>query len=171
MSICISIYLTIYLPNYLPIYLSHYPSIYLSISLSIYLTIYLSISSRLFLLCKGADSSVLRCCLKDGTEYTTQCMARIDEFASTGLRTLVSACKVVSSYHHHHLRRHHHHHHIIKVVSEEAANQWLQGYRAAANSISNRSELLAACARQIETGMVMVGAIGIEDELQDGEHA
>ena len=93
---------------------------------------------------------MLRCCLKDGTQYTSQCVTRIDEFASTGLRTLVSACK---------------------VVSEEAAKQWLHKYRAAANSITQRSELLSACAREIETDMVMVGAIGIEDELQDGEYA
>jgi len=77
-------------------------------------------------------------------------VARIDEFASTGLRTLVSACK---------------------VVSESAANEWLGDYHSAGNSISNRSDLLSACARRIETDMVMVGAIGIEDELQDGEYA
>lgn len=41
-------------------------------------------------------------------------------------------------------------------------------YKAAGNSIQQRGELLSACAKQIEKDMVMLGAIGIEDELQDG---
>ena len=41
-------------------------------------------------------------------------------------------------------------------------------YKAAGNSIQQRHELLSACAKQIEKEMIMLGAIGIEDELQDG---
>ena len=103
--------------------------------------------SRIFLLCKGADSSVLKYCRKDGTAYTQLCMSHIENFANVGLRTLVSACK---------------------IISEEEAQAWLVDYRAAANSIQKRGELLAQCAKNIEKDMTMLGAIGIEDELQDG---
>lgn len=103
--------------------------------------------SRIFLLCKGADSSVLKNCKRDGTAFTQVCMSHIENFANVGLRTLVAACK---------------------VISEETAAAWLMEYKAAGNSIQQRSELLSACAKQIEKDMVMLGAIGIEDELQDG---
>lgn len=53
-------------------------------------------SSKIFLLCKGADSSVLKNCRRDGTAYTQLCMSHIENFANVGLRTLVAACKIVS---------------------------------------------------------------------------
>jgi magnesium-transporting ATPase (P-type) len=74
-------------------------------------------------------------------------MQHIENFANTGLRTLVAACK---------------------IIPEEVATAWLKDYKAAGNSIQQRGELLSACAKQIERDMVMLGAIGIEDELQDG---
>jgi hypothetical protein len=106
-----------------------------------------SAKSRVFLLCKGADSSVLRNCRRDGTPYTQVCMSHIENFANVGLRTLVAACK---------------------VVPEEAVAAWLKEYKAAGNSLQERSKLLSACAKQIEKDMTLLGAIGIEDELQDG---
>lgn len=104
-------------------------------------------SSRIVLLCKGADSSMLRNCVNEATPYTSICMAHIDAFANLGLRTLVAACR---------------------TVPENEAAQWLGKYKDAANSLVNRGEMLTACAREIETGMTLLGAIGIEDELQDG---
>ncbi len=95
----------------------------------------------------GADSSVLKNCLRNGTTYTPLCMSHIENFANVGLRTLVAACR---------------------VIPEEMATSWLKDYKAAGNSIQQRAELLSACAKQIEKDMVMLGAIGIEDELQDG---
>ena len=74
-------------------------------------------------------------------------MSHIENFANVGLRTLVAACR---------------------VIPEEMATSWLKEYKAAGNSIQQRAELLSACAKQIEKDMVMLGAIGIEDELQDG---
>eukprot|EP01032_Pedospumella_encystans_P016667 gene16667-19009_t len=100
-------------------------------------------ASRIFLLCKGADSSVLKNCLRNGTTYTPLCMSHIENFANVGLRTLVAACR---------------------VIPEEMATSWLKDYKAAGNSIQQRAELLSACAKQIEKDMVMLGAIGIEDE-------
>ena len=100
-----------------------------------------------FVIHTGADSSVLKNCLRNGTTYTPLCMSHIENFANVGLRTLVAACR---------------------VIPEEMATSWLKDYKAASNSIQQRAELLSACAKQIEKDMVMLGAIGIEDELQDG---
>lgn len=66
-------------------------------------------SSKIFLLCKGADSSVLKNCRRDATAYTQLCMSHIENFANVGLRTLVAACK---------------------IVPEEAANAWLKEVRS-----------------------------------------
>jgi len=95
----------------------------------------------------GADSSVLKNCRRSGTAYTQLCMSHIENFANVGLRTLVAACR---------------------VIPEDAAQAWLKDYKAAGNSIQQRAELLSAAAKQIEKDMIMLGAIGIEDELQDG---
>ena len=101
-------------------------------------------SSRIMLLCKGADSSMLRNCSADRTPYTALCMAHIDAFANQGLRTLVAGCR---------------------TVSEEEAQRWLGEFRDAANSLVNRAELLTECARRIETDMTLLGAIGEHSQL------
>ena len=90
---------------------------------------------------------MLKNCRRSGTAYTQLCMSHIENFANVGLRTLVAACR---------------------VIPEDAAQAWLKDYKAAGNSIQQRAELLSAAAKQIEKDMVMLGAIGIEDELQDG---
>lgn len=104
-------------------------------------------TSRLFLLCKGADSSMLKNCRSGTNPFTQLCTDHIHGFANTGLRTLVLACK---------------------EVSEKEASEWLETYAVASNSILERGEKLNACAREIEKDMVLLGAVGIEDELQDG---
>lgn len=40
-------------------------------------------------------------------------------------------------------------------------------YREAATAINNRNELVAAVAEKIERDLVLLGATGIEDKLQD----
>jgi magnesium-transporting ATPase (P-type) len=105
---------------------------------------------RYFLLCKGADSSMLALCDQDAVSspHFTTCMQHIEQFACTGLRTLVAASR---------------------EVDKLEAQQWLAEYKAAANSLARRSELLFECAKGIEcaSGLQLLGAIGIEDELQD----
>jgi len=53
-------------------------------------------SSRILLLCKGADSSVLAVCSSGSghsSSYREQCEQHIQTFACSGLRTLVVACR------------------------------------------------------------------------------
>lgn len=106
---------------------------------------------KTYLLCKGADSSVLSCITKNTEaqqERVKLCSAHIDYFANTGLRTLAFA--------------------VRELRSDEEVQAWLSEYLAARNALSQRQEALSAVARKIEREMDLLGAIGIEDELQDG---
>lgn len=104
-------------------------------------------SGRIVLYCKGADSSMLKSCDPRANPYTAHCSSHIDKFASTGLRTLVAA---------------------YRDVSPAEAESWLATYKVASNSITERLPLLSKCATAIESNMILLGAVGIEDELQDG---
>ncbi len=102
---------------------------------------------RHLLLCKGADSSVLNNVRPDGNPYLEHCKAHIDYFANTGLRTLVMS---------------------YRELDEREVEQWQQQYKEASNALSGRAELMKACAARLERDLILVGAVGIEDELQDG---
>ena len=109
------------------------------------MSVLVRIAKQVVLLCKGADTSVLPLCSPD--QYSEQCGIHIDQFASSGLRTLVFA---------------------KRVLSEDEANRWLGEFLAASNSLVNRPQMLARCAVEIEQQMELLGAVGIEDELQVG---
>lgn len=103
------------------------------------------LTSRYLLLVKGADSSVMKLCQQN--EYSPFTLAHVDYFANTGLRTLVCA---------------------YRELSEADVTGWLTAYKEAANSITGRTEKMKDCALLIEKNLSLIGAIGIEDELQDG---
>lgn len=106
-------------------------------------------NGRVYLLCKGADSSVLRHLDKGNPQnetYLKHVKDHIELFANTGLRTLLTA---------------------YRELSEDELRPWLSSYTTASNSITNRKEAMQACATEIERDMLMIGALGIEDELQD----
>jgi magnesium-transporting ATPase (P-type) len=99
------------------------------------------LKKRHLLLCKGADSSVLMNCVSNGNPYLEHCKAHIDYFANTGLRTLVLS---------------------YRELDDQEVENWLQLYQEAGNSLTNRTELMKACAHKIEKDLILVGAIGIE---------
>lgn len=105
------------------------------------------LKSRTMLLCKGADSSVIAKADPAASKYLNLCKAHIDYFANTGLRTLALA---------------------YKELDDAELEGWLNEYHAASSAISGRKEAMKVAALKIETNMTIVGAIGIEDELQDG---
>lgn len=78
------------------------------------------------LLCKGADSAMFTAC-KKSTYYET-CKVHVDDFACTGLRTLVMA---------------------QRVLSEEEFEEWFERYKVGAKSLVNRKEMLRRCAEDI----------------------
>ena len=51
--------------------------------------------------------------------------------------------------------------------SEQECEQWLLTYQVAKSSISHRPERLQQCARAVERDLQLLGAVGIEDELQE----
>lgn len=107
------------------------------------MSVLVRIAGQVVLLCKGADTSMLPLCSPD--QYSEQCGIHIDQFASSGLRTLVFA---------------------KRVLSDDEATRWLGEFLAASNSLVNRPHMLARCAVEIEQRMELLGAVGIEDELQ-----
>lgn len=107
------------------------------------MSILVRMNGEYVLLCKGADTSMLPLCSPN--QYYEQCAIHIDQFATSGLRTLVFA---------------------KRKLSEKEAMRWLGDYSAASNSLVNRPEMLSRCAVEIEQRMDLLGAVGIEDELQ-----
>lgn len=104
-------------------------------------------SDSYLLLVKGADNTMLPLCSEEKSASKSECMVHIQEFANTGLRTIVMA---------------------RKYMSLHEGGAWLERFRSASSSINNRREQLEQCAIDIETDLEMLGAVGIEDELQDG---
>jgi phospholipid-transporting ATPase len=97
------------------------------------------------LYCKGADSVIMeRLVENDGNVPLT--MEHLESFAKDGLRTLCLS---------------------YRVLSNEEYNEWLVQYREASTTINNRNELVAEVAERIERNLILLGATGIEDKLQD----
>eukprot|EP00981_Chlorochromonas_danica_P011376 scaffold3991_cov159-Ochromonas_danica.AAC.1 len=107
-----------------------------------------SMEGKVYLLCKGADSSILRQCADiGGAPYVEYCKTHINLFANTGLRTLAAA---------------------YREISRDELSRWLAVYEKASTTITGRSEAMHKAAQDIEQNMILLGALGIEDELQDG---
>ena len=102
-------------------------------------------SGQHFLLCKGADSTVLSLCdlAPEDAKNTEKALFDLSCF---GLRTLCVA---------------------MKPLSSEDANSWLANYKRAQSSMNEREKMLSAVAAEIEKGMRLVGLTAVEDRLQD----
>ena len=102
---------------------------------------------KLVLLCKGADNVMLQRCEGGGNDPRYKSLTEdLDSFAGLGLRTLVMA---------------------MRELDEGEFVEWKKGFDAAAASLSDRNQRMAACAEEIEVGMTVLGATGVEDKLQD----
>lgn len=109
------------------------------------MSVLVRIGTRYMLLCKGADSSMVTNCRVGA--YTSTCLEHVEAFAVTGLRTLIAS---------------------KRDLTEEYVLAWMKEYNHARSSIFQRAERLSECAHAIEREMDLLGALGIEDELQDG---
>ena len=102
------------------------------------------------LYCKGADNVIIpRLSLfpEDYRDYTDTTVDHMEEFAKEGFRTLVLA---------------------YRIISEEEYQRWNEVYTAAATSFQNREKNLEDAAELIEKNLILIGATGIEDKLQQG---
>ncbi|CAF3363194.1 unnamed protein product [Rotaria sp. Silwood1] len=97
------------------------------------------------LYCKGADSVIMERLASDdlNVPLTTD---HLESFAKDGLRTLCLA---------------------YRILTNDEYNEWLVQYREASTAINNRHELVAEVAEKIEKNLILLGATGIEDKLQD----
>ncbi|XP_040274842.1 phospholipid-transporting ATPase VD [Bufo bufo] len=114
------------------------------------------LSNEVVVYTKGADSVImdlLTLAFNDNktevlqTEIRTLTQKHLDKYAKGGLRTLCIA---------------------KKVMTDVDYAEWLHGHSVAETSIDNREELLYESALKLETNLMLLGATGIEDRLQEG---
>lgn len=102
-------------------------------------------NNEIKLYCKGADSVIMERLSPDDTNIRLT-MEHLESFAKDGLRTLCLG---------------------YRTLTREEYNTWLVRYREASTAIQNRHELVADAAELIERNLILLGATGIEDKLQD----
>ena len=99
---------------------------------------------RVFIVTKGAETSVLPLCLSGPIEATNR---DIDRYALVGLRTLAVACR---------------------QLSERDLAKFEQDFAAAQQAIEGREEAIQTVYASIEKGFNLLGATAVEDKLQEG---
>ncbi|KAG8591805.1 hypothetical protein GDO81_000313 [Engystomops pustulosus] len=113
-------------------------------------------SNEVVVYTKGADSVImdlLALAFNDNRtemlqmEIRTLTQKHLDKYAKGGLRTLCIA---------------------KKVMTDMEYAEWLHNHTLAETSIDNREELLYESALKLETNLMLLGATGIEDRLQEG---
>ncbi|XP_042020590.1 putative phospholipid-transporting ATPase 9 [Salvia splendens] len=103
---------------------------------------------KLLLFCKGADSVMFERLAENGREYEKETREHVNEYADTGLRTLILA---------------------YRELSEEEYTLFNEKFAEAKNAVSaNRQELIDQVTEEIEKDMILLGATAVEDKLQQG---
>ena len=110
------------------------------------------VSKEKILFCKGADSSMISRLQtpvpKSNEDIEIQkTVQNLNSYGKEGLRTLVMA---------------------KKILDEDEYQEWLVEHTIAENSLHQRDRLLFESYNKIEWDMILLGATGIEDKLQDG---
>ncbi|GAM21255.1 hypothetical protein SAMD00019534_044300 [Acytostelium subglobosum LB1] len=107
-------------------------------------------SGQIRLYCKGADSMIMdrseRVSPFQSIDIHKVTEAHIGQFASNGLRTLCMS---------------------MAILDPEYYLQWNRKFEEASVSLVRRAEMMDQAAELIEKNMVLLGASGIEDRLQD----
>lgn len=113
-------------------------------------------SNEVVVYTKGADSVIMDLLVLDSNDKKTKVLQmeirtltqkHLDKYAKGGLRTLCIA---------------------KKVMTDVEYAEWLHGHSSAETSIDHREELLYESALKLETNLMLLGATGIEDRLQEG---
>ena len=101
-------------------------------------------NGKIYLISKGADSSVMPRCVTGPVTETGQ---HVDECSLSGLRTLVLG---------------------MREVSEQELVMFERSLQQALISVDSREERVRSVVERLETGLVLLGATAVEDRLQDG---
>lgn len=108
------------------------------------------LNNAVVLYCKGADTSILPLLSRQYDQASNPMLVRtrhlIDEYAKVGLRTLCFA---------------------KRVLSPDEYQRWSELYDDAEKSTENKAKKLVEVTQMIETNFSLLGAVGIEDKLQD----
>ena len=100
-------------------------------------------SNKIFLFCKGAETSIFPCCIKGDIQ---SCKDDIDKFALQGWRTLALAFKHITESEY--------------QIIEDKLND-------AANDVLNREKKMVKVFEDVESNLELVGASAVEDKLQE----
>jgi len=99
------------------------------------------------LYCKGADSIVKSLLDKQIDQpFMEDTEKALLAFARRGMRTLSIS---------------------MRILDEDEYHKWSEGFNAAAESVENREDKIAAVAEHIERELFLLGATSVEDKLQD----
>ncbi|CAL5198513.1 unnamed protein product [Lathyrus oleraceus] len=105
-------------------------------------------NGKLLLLSKGADSIMFELLAKNGREFEEQTKYHINEYADSGLRTLILA---------------------YRELDEEEYNQFNKELTDAKNLVSaDQEQIVEDILQNIEKDLILLGATAVEDKLQDG---
>ncbi|KAA8544652.1 hypothetical protein F0562_019436 [Nyssa sinensis] len=103
---------------------------------------------QIFLLCKGADNIVLDRLAENGRTYEEATSLHLSSYAEDGLRTMAFAYR------------------IVEVTEYE---HWNSIFTKAKTTIGpRREELLERASEMIEKDLILLGAVAVEDKLQQG---
>ena len=100
-------------------------------------------SGRIVMFCKGADSAVLKKCVS-GNILSTE--AAIKTFAHNGWRTLVLT---------------------YRELSQTEYDEYTRMLNSAYSNILERNKMIEQVYEEIESNLILIGATGIEDKLQE----
>uniref|UniRef100_T1JA93 Phospholipid-transporting ATPase n=1 Tax=Strigamia maritima TaxID=126957 RepID=T1JA93_STRMM len=103
------------------------------------------------LYCKGADSAIFpylaQASSNESKKIIFQTQQQLNNYARKGLRVLVMA---------------------KKVLSKDEYQTWMYSHRLGELNLEEREQRIMESAIQIESGLELLGATGIEDRLQEG---
>ncbi|RDX74726.1 putative phospholipid-transporting ATPase 9, partial [Mucuna pruriens] len=103
---------------------------------------------KLLLLSKGADSVMFERIAKNGREFEEKTKLHINEYADSGLRTLILA---------------------YRELNEEEYKQFNKEFTDAKNLVSaDQEQIVEGIIQNIEKDLILLGATAVEDKLQDG---
>uniref|UniRef100_A0A913I3D3 Phospholipid-transporting ATPase n=1 Tax=Strongyloides stercoralis TaxID=6248 RepID=A0A913I3D3_STRER len=102
---------------------------------------------KLKLYCKGADTIILKRISPNTPRLLIEATSQhLDQFASSGLRTLCVA---------------------YKELSDDICYEWLGRLKIAASALENRDEKVGKLYDELEVNLTLIGATAIEDKLQE----
>ncbi|KAJ0824495.1 putative P-type phospholipid transporter [Helianthus annuus] len=105
-------------------------------------------SGQIFLFCKGADNIIFDRLGDGGRTYQHATTMHLANYAEDGLRTMVFA---------------------YKKIKDSEYEEWSSSFSKAKAVIgSEREELLENVSENIEKDLVLLGAVAVDDKLQDG---